>query len=263
MRALPVTLASLIALVFAGCSTNAKTLQPPNITGAMNRTVNQTRRVELILQVLDKDVLEAKSLRSTFFALKPQTYKSPYPLDLFKQTAMSCLNQPLSVKPDDQDESYKRVRDVLKVHKLTIGCTPQSFPQLILRVEQNTPGKMAMTLQQLVRVDQLRTLRSQIRQRTSKLAPLMRQQRLYLDQQRLSLRRLRQKVNRRRQEYSAQDYQKARQQLDAWQRSLNAYDQSIRAVEKRRGDWRESLRVELRQFYFDLAGLYASDPLAD
>lgn len=215
----------------------------------------------LILQVMDDDVAQAQRARTAFFEVALERYAPPFPLDLFKQTAMSCLNQPLSLS--ESTPQLTEAQRVMGTQGVELTCTPDSLELLVNTARAESALMVSLVAVQMSRVDTMRTLRAKVRVRTSKLEPLLIQQRLFLDRERLELRRLRRRVNERRDEYDDDTRKLARARLNSLQLRLNVLDERIRALEGRAKVWRQDFQSELRAFYFGLAALYASDPFDD
>ena len=219
-------------MVLSACGAQQSSIDLPNLSSQLQRVEAQSTRMKLILQVMDDDVAQAQRARSTFFEVARERYARPFPLDLFKQTAMSCLNQPLGLS-EPVALPVSEAQRALTSQDAPMTCTPESLDLLVKTARAQSAGTLALVALQMSRVDTMRTLRAKVRVRTSKLEPLLIQQRLFLDRERLELRRLRRRVNTRRDDYDGASVARARARLNSLQLRLNVLDERIRALEGR------------------------------
>ena len=253
-----------MAWICTGCGSGTSTIPAPNLTNQVERVQAQSKRMQLILAVMDADLARAKSARARFFEVARERYAAPFPLDLFKQTAMSCLNQSLELdERPEPDAPPSEAQRALAAQGVSLSCAPESLGLLVQTVQAQSALNLALVATQLARVDTMRVTRGKVRTRTSKLGPLLVQQRLFLDRERLELRRLRRRVTQRRDDYDDATLKRARARLTDLQLKLNQLDERIRVLEAGTNRWREDFQTELRAFYFDLAALYITDPFED
>lgn len=263
MRRLVISLIALLglSLVECACAGRPKTLPALNLTARQHQINEQRSRIQLAITIMDEDLNQLIQLHAAFFEQPITDYAPPFPIDLFKQTAMSCLNEPrdtptaAAALSQEQDEFIKAL---LQPYQPAIACAPSSLFELLSTLQRVSPAKLDAAISQLQRVDQLRQLNSKLQQRSAKLPTLMRQQRLELDRQRLELQRIRAQLNRRQDEYKLTDYKRSIEQLNQLNRQLNALELNLTLMSDKHQRWAPDATARFSQFTFDLAGLYYS-----
>lgn len=248
-----------VALALASaCAGRQSTLPALNLTAKQQQAQEQNQRAQLALRIMDEDVRRIDELTRTFLSHDRALYAPPFPMDLFKQTAMSCLNEPAGVEvPSQLDERQTTfVQTTLDAVELELRCKPRSLYLLIIQLQREVPERIKHTLEQLRRVDELRWLRSKVHQRVAKIPTMIRQQRLELDRQRLELGRVRAQLNRRQDEYNARDYKRSLASLDQLSRQLTALELNLKSLDERHARWEPMAQETLNSFTFELTGLY-------
>ena len=259
-------IATIAAIASTGCVGAQRGASPLDLTSRQRLAQDQDRRVRLIRQIMDEDLRRAQTLLQDFFAQPMTLYAWPLEVDLFKQTAMSCLHEPAQSSVGRLDEEQRlRVAQTLLQHgvEATLTCEPTSLLALLQTLPALGRGRAAQLLLQLVRVDELRLLRARHLQRAAQLPLLVRQQRLELERQRLELERQRLLLNRTQDDYLPRDYQASTRRIEELKRRHASWELSITALEERWPDWEPLLCQTLYTFAFELAGLDPQQPPRD
>ena len=249
---------AMVTLVLVSACAGRQNTQPAlNLTAKQQQAQEQSQRVQLALRIMDEDVRRIDELTSQFLSHDRDLYAPPFPMDLFKQTAMSCLNEPAGVKVEARDERQATfIQTTLDAIQIKLRCNPHSLYLLIIQLQREVPDRIKETIEQLWRVDELRWLRSKVHQRVAKIPTLIRQQRLELDRQRLELGRVRAQLNRRQDEYNARDYKTSLSRLDQLSRQLAALELNLKGLDERHARWESVTQESLNSFTFELTGLY-------
>lgn len=234
---------------------------PPPDLGPQYKAVRSiNERVSQIRGIMTADLGDLESLPRDFFKLPRETYAPPFPVDLFKQTAMSCLNEPVTDTPGEPTGGEEARETLRTKYNLRVTCAPAELPYCLQALEQRAPQALLEALAQLERVDRLRLLHARLKERAANMPLIIRQQRELLAKQRAEWRQVDRDLQRQREEFTPENWAKARARLGTYQRTIDELAASIDALESDSNAWTSRIQSLLDGFYLDLAGLYDREP---
>lgn len=201
---------------------------------------------------MQRDLDEFETLRAEFFETPPRFYRAPFPLDLFKHVAMACLNEPWNPAELEDDDSSGTVR--LK-NDIELTCRPTFADQLDEQLRDRAPSRREKTLQKLSRIDKLRRLRGQLRERIGRIPRITRSQRDYTADARAELRQLQSTLKRRRTEYSTERWNQAQKRLQQQKNALDALERAVKRLDTAWPAWPERVDQNVLELYMRLSKL--------
>lgn len=233
---------------------------PPDLTPRYRAIRSITDRVGQIRGIMNADLGDLESLPRDFFALPRNTYAPPFPVDLFKQTAMSCLNEPVTDTPGEPTGGEEARETLRTKYNVRVTCAPAELPYCLKALEQRAPNAITQALAQLERVDRLRLLHARLKERATNMPLIIRQQRELLAKQRAEWRQVDRDLKRQRAEFTPENWTKTQKRLQTYQSTIDDLASAIDALEDQSNQWTARIQETLDAFYLDLAGLYDREP---
>lgn len=245
----------LLCAAHLGCSGN-QGLAPPDLSEQQSAIDAQTRRFEDIARVMADDLTEVGDLRRAFFGISVALYSPPFPLDLFKLTALNCFNEPVADDaPSDQPTPPSIIERRLAADR-AISCRPDLIDECLSRVDEVcTDKQFELTVKQLERVDRFRRTRATLRARTNKVDVIVSQARNRIARARADLRQQRKQVRGQEADYGQVNFDEAQRRLDAYAARLDANAAAIDELEKISKTWPGELQKEVNAFTLELVAL--------
>lgn len=243
----------LAALVWAqgGCfGTRGPAL--PDLSVERTQVDQRTERLRLIRQVMDEDLVELASLSEGFIDSEPGLYARPFPLDLFKHVAVDCLNEPWDPNQLAVDDEAAQAEQPAG---LQLTCSPEFADRLLVDLQEKVPSRRSEAIAKLELLDEIRRLRGKLRQRLSRIQPILRASRSMLAGRRADLRQMRASFERRRTEYSATRWKELQQRLDLYAKNLQALDTQIKRLAETWPSWEPKLDQSVSMLYMELTQL--------
>ncbi|MEM1346995.1 MAG: hypothetical protein AAGI01_00465 [Myxococcota bacterium] len=247
---------TLLCLLFAlhiACSGD-QGLAPPDLSKQSAAIDVQTQRFEHIGRVMDDDLREVRALRSAFFTTPAAAYSSPFPLDLFKITALNCFNQPVADDPP-APLSLPSMDSEGALTESAITCRSDLVDECLSRVGEVAPDRLDLAMEQLERVDRFRRTRATFRARAIKVDVILRQARDRLARARADLRQQRKQIVSQEADYRGESFAEATRRLQAYDARLDANAAAIDALEETSKTWSVRLQREVDRFTLALVAL--------
>lgn len=244
-----------------GC-TIFKGAPAPSFATQRNLVAEQSQRLQHISAVMNADLREFQQLHDAFFAHALDIYASPFPIDLFKQTAMSCLNKPSSTVGESPEQlAYTRAQLISFRRRfgISLTCVPNELETCINTIVRRTPERLEFALAQLQNVDKLRRLRAKLKRRNTRLKAIIEQQYTRLATWRAEWRKTQAQLDRRRDEFNKNTWSITQTRLNRYKDNIEALKKSIVLLESTSVSWPNTLETLVDRFYRDLAGLYYRD----
>lgn len=246
-RVWAMTLVVIGAFAATGCWQLRDGLQPIELASHTEEVDETMARLDRVEEAMESELLQLETERAAFFDAPDQRWGDPFPLDLFKHTAMACLNEPFSNPAPDPD--LERV-----AKSVGISCVVSPTP-LLLGSLRDTPQLRDDALTKLQMIDGLRTLRARLQSRLRQLPTIIQRARAYLDVRRREAREMEQELRRRRPEYARRDFDESLERIGEYRRRLDQLDAAIAGVENSVGDWSKTLGTTIEAIYQDLSRL--------
>lgn len=245
-------LASILSLALLAALTGCwETRGPalPDLSSQRSEAGREAQRLQRIRQVMGEDVERFDGLREEFGDEPAQLYARPFPLDLYKQVAMECLNEPW-------DPNEDVVSDEESLHEsLGLKCSPQFLGTLLDELSTQGSARRDEALARLRTVDEMRRLRGKLRHRLARIQPILQGSRSLLATRRAELRQARLSYRRRRTEYSASRWQQLQERLDAYRDELDQLEQRIIQLEDAWPSWPDELESSVSSLYMEISQL--------
>ena len=243
----------------SACGAVVRGPKPPVFSTQQQRAALATARVERVGERLSDEAQQLEQTRQDFFELSREVYRPPFPMGLFKQTAMACLNQPLGAEADEVNVFAAPAGELRRL-KIRFGvkltCTPASLHDLLRHIERRTPDNAPIIVAQLERVDRVRVLRGKLLDHLARMPRLLRAERAELATMRAEWRQQRDQLRKKRKEFNDKNHAIAMQRLEAYRRELERLDTELERVERTARTLDPLVQASVEQFTFDLVALY-------
>lgn len=236
----------LLCLGLMGCF-QRQGLPALDVSPQIGQVEIKTRQSQNILATIDADLAELESLVDTLQKLPAQTWREPFPLDLYRHALMSCLTQPITAEiiPDSPETQAAT--------SLDITCAVLPLPALVEALANNPDREIANS--GLKAVDAMRDKRTILEARLRSMPRDLGDMREYVATQRAEARRVEQDLDRRKPEFADKEFQASKAQLKAWRVQLNDLEQAVEQLEARRGAWTSDMESRLAALYRIIATL--------
>ncbi len=245
------TLLCLVGLCWAstGCfATHGPAL--PDLSEQHTEIEQRSQRLERIIGVMTRDLGRVETLRQEFAHADATLYQPPFPLDLYKQVAVSCLN-----KPWDSSQLHVDASDGDAEAGLNLSCQPEFGHRLAVELQEQVPERRAQALAKLRTLDELRQLRGRLRQRLSRVPAIVQASRSLLAARRAELRQMRAAQSHRRTEYSQDRWQQLQKRLEGYEQQLQHLQEHIERLAEAWPTWGPSLDQSVSMLYMELTKL--------
>ena len=271
------------------CWATSPGIEPPDIREPVGELEQLSTRLESIYAVLERDVTRMGTLRVAFFSPPSALYAPPFPIDLFRHVALTCLNelptedlssaeatsapdsteveseQPLEeeVEGTDADANVDGVEEdgprepeaEVADEGLGLSCQPANLPFLLSQIP---PQRLDFATTQLRRVDEVRTLRLRIERRIARLPRILAIASNRIAEQRAARRQLADQINKRKLDYNKDQWDEANKRLARYKREIERGEKALEALQKQlelEKSWLERSREEMNFFLYDLVWL--------
>lgn len=171
----------------------------------------------------------------------------PYPIHLFKHTAISCLNEPIDAEPEPGTPAFEAAQTA------KIDCVVKPLPVLLKKVRQDLPNRYDQTLEALVLVDQLRALRAETSAQLRDIPRMVKQTRNFISARRAELRRIELDVERNKPEFTGSNYQTSKDRVREYRTKLDKLEAEVQRVERTQSAWSIALGNAIRDLYKGIA----------
>jgi hypothetical protein len=259
----PLALLALLTLLTSGCSLfTSQGPPPPEVKALRGAAQAEAARMQELHALVTRDLDEISTLQAAFFAVKPERWRAPFPLDHFKLVAMSCLNEPPADDPNLPAQiEGDAVREAIAArYEVRLGCAPATLATLWNSVQaEDQHARFAII--QLARVDRIRELRSRLHWRINQLPAVIQGELATLASQRAEWRRVRDEVQRNQPDYKADTRAEANRRLAAYEADLTGLQDAIKTVEAALPAWLDELQHRLSSFTLAITVLTAPAPL--
>lgn len=233
-------LAALALVLSTGCWQTARK-SPPTLTEQALEVEETVERLARIEAAMDEELAGLRDLVGRFFSLPNDTWRAPFPVDLFKHTAMSCLNAPYDESPPDPS-----VQEVAEQFRITCAVAPLVVLREALGHEGVPRGEV---LDNLRLVDELRSGRASLQSRMRQLPGILRRTHAFIEVRRSEARRTRQDLEARKAEYSRDALRASRAELDQYEVMLDSLLMQLVVLEEKGSTWSRELVVLVEQLY--------------
>lgn len=236
-----------VPLMLFGCVTTSKGPPPPDFSEQQNRIAANQDDLVQVQQTIEQDMASLRDASGAFFDSDSALYLDPFPLDLFRHTAMACLNMPLEPRTD----VLPRYREAAERAGITCPVAPTG--PLLAALSENAPRLRAEALRRLQLVDDWRRIRGRMQDRLRQLPRILEQTREWIASQRAAARQTEIELERRRAEYSPDRLGSARAAIEDHRERLQALEKDLVVVEGAIPSWSRAVGAEIDYVYSRLS----------
>ena len=259
-RALHVLILGVMVAASPGCWLKRKGIAPPSVAQPVTELQRLSTRLQAVHTVLERDVARMETLRLEFFSAPSPLYAPPFPVELFRHVALSCLNElphPAEESmeggaPQSQEDAQEPGQDAAAAPELVLTCQPVNLELLLGAV---SPARKSFTMEQLRRVDEMRTLRLKVARRLEQLPRMIEEAQLRVARQRAERRQLSEKLDQRRIDYDDTSWALAQKNLQRYAQEIDTVERSITQLTDQLSashSWRWRAQDTTRVFLYDL-----------
>jgi hypothetical protein len=234
-------------VVAAGCVTTSKGPKPPDFSQGRGRIVERVDDLESARTAIERDIKVLRESSGTFFEANRSLYAKPFPLDLFRHTAMACLNTPLEPRID----VLPRYEEAAQEAGITCPVAPTAA--LLEALQATSRSSRADALERLQLIDTWRRTRGRMQDRLLKLPRIIEQTRESLAAERAAARQTELEIERRRAEYSKDRLEAARKAVSDYRKRLDDLEARVAEVESAIEPWSRAVGAEIDFVYSRLS----------
>lgn len=269
----------------SACWATAPGIDPPSVVEPVSELEQLSVRLESIYAVLERDVTRMGTLRVEFFSPPAPLYADPFPLDLFRHVALTCLNElptedlsraegveePLPEEPDPESEppgeeasgedEIEPSEDALEKDRggrpplVQLTCQPANLDFLFSKIPAT---RLEFAAAQMKRVDEVRTLRLRIERRIARLPRILAAASAQIAEKRAARRQLAEQVNKRKLDYNKDQWDESMRRLKRYEKEILRSERALEVLQKQlelEQGWLERAREEMNIFLYDLVWL--------
>lgn len=234
-------------VVMAGCVTTSKGPQPPDLSEAVDRISKTERDLTRIRASIESDIESLRTSSGRFFGADPGLYRRPFPLDLFRHTAMACLNTPIDAR-DDVLPAWVEAAD-----EAGLTCAVAPTRTLLDRLNAEVPVRQPEALKRLELLDTWRGSRGRMQDRLRQLPRIVEQTRDWIARQRATTRQTELELQRRRTEYSADRFEASTDALEEHRQRLTGLEERVDKLAEAMPAWSQAVAAEIDYVYSRLS----------
>lgn len=268
----------LASVTSSACWATAPGIEPPSVTAPVSELEQLAVRLESIYAVLERDVTRMGTLRVEFFSPPAALYADPFPLDLFRHVALTCLNElptedlsrteeleepppePEPDAPSEEDaeqpgEDIPPEEPVAQPPVIQLTCQPANLDFLFAQVPAT---RLEFARAQMKRVDEVRTLRLRIERRIARLPRILATASTQIAEKRAARRQLAEQVNKRKLDYNKDQWDETSRRLKRYEKEIQRSERALEVLQKQlelEQGWLERAREEMNIFLYDLVWL--------
>jgi len=206
------------------------------------KTIQATR----LLATVDRDLSDFNILYERFFEVIRPSLAPPFPLDVYRHAAMSCVTVALGT------ETAPGSPEAEAAERIGVSCAVPPLPALIEALN-DVPERRTDAYNGLIIVDGLREKRGILERRLRTLPQDTSDMREYVASQRAEARRVEQELTRKKPEYSDVGYSESKSRLKDWRQKLDALEFAVDALDSNKDAWTETLDLRLAELYRGIA----------
>jgi hypothetical protein len=238
---------AFVSVVLPGCVTTSKGPAPPDFSERQSRIVKNLDDLERARTTIERDIAGLRSASGAFFESDPSLYDDPFPLDLFRHTAMACLNTPVEPRID----VLPRYREAAEEAGITCAVAPTA--PLLDVLSEAVPGERRQALERLQLIDEWRRIRGRMQDRLRQLPRFLEQTREWIASRRAAARQTEIELERRRAEYSPDRLEAARDAINNHRDQLSSLEQRMSQIESAIPPWSRAVAAEIDYVYSRLS----------
>ncbi len=238
-------IALALAIMTMSCANTARSTSPLPVEAQRLQIEEWARRVQLQRAVLRAHLVRSCDIARELSQTPPTRYAPPFPLAMFKHTAMACLNAP---------PARRGAAPEAPLEPGALRCAPETLPALRAALDRLAIDP-APAMHQLALLDEARHQRELLRLRALRVTTIETSSRQLIAQQRARLLKLNVTLKRQRGAYDSDAWEQSQASLTALLSRLDQIDRELDALVREAPGWPEREQDVFAHLIFLVAGL--------